>query len=426
MESGRRSDRRSDKHSDRPGDKLSTVQGLRRANRAEVLQRLYADGPLSRQDLTRLTGLSQATVSNVVGDLVEAGVVTEAGALDSSGGRPRVLLRVEPDHARVIGVDVGETGVKVELFDLGMRELARADFALSAQGADVDEVVRHILAGLDKVCREAGVDPAAVMGVGIGVPGLVEHGAADAGPGEHADLLVHGQTTGWEAVPLGRLLREGTDLPLHIDNGAKTLGRAEMWFGSGRGVGNAVMILLGSGIGAAIVTDGKMYRGSTTSAGELGHLTVNVGGRRCRCGALGCLEAYVGAEAILDRYRELRPDDVLTGADEETRIAALVAAADISADAASVLESTALYLGVGIGNLVNLFNPQRIVLGGWAGLAIGGRMLPAIQAAAADHALRRPFAGTTIELARLGPDAVALGAATLPVERFLRAGGIPD
>ena len=397
--------------------KLSTVQDLRRGNRAQVLLRLYFDGPLSRQELSRLTGLSPATVSNVVGELIESGVVAEAGALDSSGGRPRVLLRVNPSYARVIGVDVGETRVRVELFDLGMRELARDDIALSSQGADVEEVVRHILTGLEKVIGEAGVDPGSIMGVGIGVPGLVEHGP---------DLLVHTQTTGWDAVPLLRLLREGTDLPLMIDNGAKTMGQAEMWFGAGRGTDNAVMILLGSGIGASIVTDGKPYRGSTTSAGELGHLTVNVRGRRCRCGALGCLEAYVGAEAVLDRYRELRPDDVLTGADEETRIAALVAAADISADAAEVLETTALYLGVGIGNLINLFNPQRIVLGGWSGLIMGARLLPAIKAHAAEHALRRPFEGTSIEIARLGPDAVAMGAATLPIERFLGAGGVTE
>ncbi|WP_331769916.1 ROK family transcriptional regulator (plasmid) [Embleya sp. NBC_00888] len=395
-------------------NKLSTVQDLRRGNRAQVLLRLYSDGPLSRQELSGLTGLSAATVSNVVGELVDSGIVGEAGALDSSGGRPRVLLRVEPGHASVIGVDVGETRVRVELFDLSMREIARDDMALSAQGADVEEVVRHILTGITKVIGEAGVDPATIMGVGIGVPGLVEHGP---------ELLVHGQTTGWDAVPLLRLLREGTDLPLVIDNGAKTMGQAEMWFGAGRGAENAVMILLGSGIGASIVTNGKPYRGSTTSAGELGHLTVNVRGRRCRCGALGCLEAYVGAEAVLDSYRELRPDDVLTGADEETRLAALVAAADISAAAAEVLETTALYLGVGIGNLINLLNPQRVVLGGWAGLVVGARMLPAIQSHAAEHSLRRPFEGTIIELARLGPDAVALGAATLPIERFLRSGG---
>jgi predicted NBD/HSP70 family sugar kinase len=112
---------------------------------------------------------------------------------------------------------------------------------------------------------------------------------------------VHGQTYGWESVPLGRLLRSGTSLPLHIDNCAKTMGQAELWFGAGRGAQSVVVCLIGSGVGASIIANGAALRGSTASTGEWGHTTVMVGGRTCRCGALGCLEAYVGAEAILDQ-----------------------------------------------------------------------------------------------------------------------------
>ena len=187
-----------------------------------------------------------------------------------------------------------------------------------------------------------------------------------------------------------------------------------MWFGAGRGARHAVVALIGSGVGASIITNGSILRGSTSSAGEWGHTVVRVGGRSCRCGSTGCLEAYVGAEAILDRYGHTRP-----GEDQESALAAVVEAASTSADAAEVLEETALYLGAGIGDLINLFDPERIILGGWAGLLLGERMLPAIRDAARLHALRHPFAETSIELCRLGPDAVALGAATLPVERFL-------
>jgi predicted NBD/HSP70 family sugar kinase len=126
------------------------------------------------------------------------------------------------------------------------------------------------------------------------------------------------------------------------------------------------------------------------------------------------VEAYVGAEAILDRYGSPLPGD-----DEEAALTALIAQAASSARAAEVLRETALYLGAGLGNLVNLFNPERIILGGWAGLLLGERMLPAIREAAREHSLRHPFAQTSIELGRLGPDAVALGAATLPVEALL-------
>ena len=139
-----------------------------------------------------------------------------------------------------------------------------------------------------------------------------------------------------------------------------------------------------------------------------------VDGRACRCGAAGCLEAYVGAEAILDRYGRPLPGD-----DQESALAALVEAAATSQRAAQVLDRTALYLGVGIADLINLFNPERIILGGWAGLLLGGRLLPAIREHARRHSLKHAFNETSIELGRLGPEAVALGAATLPVERFL-------
>src|SRR2546430_749173 len=174
---------------------------------------------------------------------------------------------------------------------------------------------------------------------------------------------------------------------MHFENCAKTRGQAELWFGAGQGVTNAVVALVGSGVGASLISGGSIYRGATSSAGEWGHTTIVAGGRRCRCGSAGCLEAYVGAEAILERYGLPMP-----GKDEESALAALIDSAGTSAHAAAVLEETAGYLGIGIASLINLLNPERIILGGWAGLLLGERMMPAIQEAARRHSLRHPFA----------------------------------
>ncbi|MDQ7906216.1 ROK family transcriptional regulator [Phytohabitans sp. ZYX-F-186] len=393
--------------------KRATVRDMRRRNRAVLLSRLYHDGPSSRQELTGVTGLSAASVSNLVGEMLEQGLVEEAGAVDSDGGRPRTLLRVRPGYAYVVGVDVGETRVRVELFDLAMTGLAKADHPIESARPAPETVVRHILAGLDAVTAAAGIAPDALLGVGVGVPGVVEQGAS---------AVVHAQTLGWEGVPLEAMLRAGTGASLYFDNGAKTLGRAEMWFGAGRGARHVVVALVGSGVGAAVLTDGVSYRGVSSSASEWGHTTIVYGGRRCRCGAEGCLEAYVGAEAVLDRWRVARRGRV-PGPDEESGIAALVAGAERSESAARVLEETAGYLGAGIANLINLFNPERIVLGGWAGLALGDVLLPRIREVAAAHALRHPYGQASIELCRLGPDAVSVGAATLPVAKLLADGG---
>jgi predicted NBD/HSP70 family sugar kinase len=388
--------------------KRATVRDLRRTNRATVLSRLYFDGPLSRFELGGLTGLSAATVSNVTAELVRDRLVVEAGQVESDGGRPRVLLRVDPDYGMVAGVDIGETGVKAELFDLAMNRLAAVDLPLPSTHPDPAAVVEQAAKGLRHVL--AGVAEDKVLGVGVGVPGTVEQDP----------VRVHAQTIGWHDVPLAGLLREaGVTVPVFVENGAKTQGQAEMWFGAGRGAKHAVILLIGSGVGASVITDGTLYRGSTSSAGEWGHTTIHYGGRRCRCGGSGCLEAYVGGEAIVDRYRAVRRGKPVAGADEQANLTDLLAAADRSKTAARVLEEAADHLGAGIANLVNLFNPERIVLGGWAGLAIGARMLPRITEAVRTQALHRPFEQLTIELGKLGPDAVAVGAATLPVAALL-------
>src|SRR5581483_6358958 len=207
-----------------------TVRDLRRDNRAVLLSSLFFEQPQSRPDLSAATGLSPASVSNVVRELIDEGIVVEAGSVDSDGGRPRVLLQVNPDYGYVIGVDVGEFRVRVELFDLTMTERAKVDYPLDPRQHDVGVIV-------------------------------------EAQP----DARIHGQGYGWDAVPLERLLRLGTSLPLYIDNGARTMGQAELWFGAGRATQHAVVCLIGSGVGASIITHGSSHRGSVSSAVEWGH-----------------------------------------------------------------------------------------------------------------------------------------------------------
>jgi predicted NBD/HSP70 family sugar kinase len=400
-----------------------TVRDLRRGNRAAVLRRLYFDGPMSRFELAPATGLSGGSISNVVAELVEDHLVEEAGTVESDGGRPRTLLRVAPSGGHMIGVDVGETRVRVELFDLTLTELARTERPLEHHGYDVEVVVGHIRDGIAEVLADTDIAPEQLLGVGIGVPGIVART-----PGQGA--VVHGQTIGWEAVPLESLLRSTCELPdsvpYFIDNGARTLGQAELWFGAGRGSHNAVVVLFGSGIGACLVTEEVQYGRPL----EWGHVTVQVRGRRCRCGALGCLEAYAGAGALVDRWREAggRPP---VGADEETALAALLAAAhpaeDAEADpvALAVLEETAEYVGAGLSDLINLFQPERILIGGWAGLQLGTRFLPAVRRYADAYALRHPAERVSIDLGKLGPDAVTVGAASLPLADLFARGGRP-
>lgn len=426
------------------------VRDVRRSNKSLLLRHLYFHRLISRLDLSRATGLSTASVSSVVAELIDAGLVVEAGAVESEGGRPRILLDVAASRFQVVGVDVGETHIRVERFDLVLNELAKVEIPVRPGRYEPAAVVAEIGAGLAAVGVPDPDSDVPVLGVGIGLPGIVVG---------HPDSVVHCQTIGWDAVPMAALMRGVTDLPVFIDNGVSTMGQAEMWFGAGRGADDTVFLLIGSGIGASMTVGGVSYRGSTTSAGEWGHVTAEVGGRPCRCGARGCLEAYIGAESVIARFREaggitpvseldiaVSAHSATTGAEasggttaptpdpappnEEAALLDILAA--LSEDPASararaartVLDETAVRLGVGIGNLINLFNPERVIIGGWAGLLLADEILPDVREVAREHSLRYPFSRTTLELGRLGRDAVARGAATLPVARFLDAGGV--
>lgn len=408
-----------------------TVRDLRRGNRARVLQRLYFDGPLSRQELGPATGLSSGSISNVVAELAAEGLLEEAGVVDSDGGRPRTLLRVAPGGGLLIGIDIGETRIRVELFDLALTELARTERLLAQHGYDVERIVGHVRSGVADVLRDAGADPHRLLGIGIGVPGIIGRHAPDGAVGD-VGSVVHGQTIGWSEVPFERLLRDAVwippEVPFFIDNGAKTLGQAEMWFGGGRGAGASAIALIGSGVGACVNRGGLLDEDRSSMALEWGHTTVQLRGRRCRCGSIGCLEAYAGAEAMRERWHEAG-GPLPADADDETALAALLAAAypgpggEADPLAVAVLDETAACLGAALGDLINLFLPERILLGGWAGLLIGPHLLPDIRRYAQEYALRHAAARTTIELGRLGPDAVTVGAATLPLSDFLARGG---
>ncbi|MFC1419235.1 ROK family transcriptional regulator [Streptacidiphilus cavernicola] len=392
---------------------------MRWHNRSALLSRLYLQGSGNRNELTRLSGLSSATVSNVVSDLIADGLVTEAGSESSDGGRPRTVLRVRPEYGQVIGVDIGETHIRIGLFDWSLTMLATAVYPIAETSLDPELVSRLVIQGVARVTAEAGVDPRELIGVGVGVPGAVQPDARV--PGR---TLVHAPTLGWSGVPLGDMLRLGIAAPLTIDNCARTLGQAEMWRGVGRGADRAVIALIGVGVGAALAPGAEAgFEASDPATIEWGHTVIHAGGLPCRCGSNGCLEAYVGAEAALYRYQSTVGCEPFRSTGTEPRLAELAARADSDPAAKETLVRVGEYVGIGIANLVNLLNPDLVVLSGWAGLVIGPVILPTVREAAERHTLPYLFGRARIEVGRLGQEAVAMGAATLPVSRLLAAGG---
>ncbi|WP_225825221.1 ROK family transcriptional regulator [Streptomyces naphthomycinicus] len=393
-----------------------TSRDIRTANRYEVLRQIIAESPTSRQELAAATGLSLATVATLVGELLDLRVITEVGFEDSAGGRPRGLIAVNASGGALIGVDIAETYVHAELFDLALNVLARADEAVRPGESRPEQVVGHVAAAVGSVIDRAGVEAARVLGVGVSMPGQVDR---DTGVAEYAP------NWNWHDVPLLDLLAEHLAHPLYLDNPLRACTVAELWFGAARGRGDAVVVNLGTGVGAGLALGGGLHRGVSNSAGEWGHTTLVLDGRLCHCGNHGCVETYVGAPGIMRNLRELSPRSTLLHPEDQTATIDALARATAENDpvALEVLRDTARYLGAGISDLINLLNPEVVVLSSWVASRLGEPLLAEVRRAVAGHALRRPLAATEIVLSPIPTDPVSLGAATFALEGALRSAG---
>ncbi len=255
----------------------ATISGVRQRNRTQALRSIILSGRTSRAELARESGLSIASVTNLVAELISEGLVVEAGAVASSGGRPITLLAPNPTGAYFLGADVGERGVAVELFDLGMTRIDR-EFRGGREGEPIDMIAADLDAALDAL-RERNPDAwPKVVGLGLGLPGIVEYEA-------DGRQVLYAQSLGWPAVAANELVSR--DIRIFAENGAKTQAMAELWDGAARGVDEALVVLLGRGVGLGIVTGGELAHGLTSSAGEWGHVKIVRGGRECRCGGRG-------------------------------------------------------------------------------------------------------------------------------------------
>jgi predicted NBD/HSP70 family sugar kinase len=323
---------------------------LRERNRERVVGALSVLGSGSQADIVRATGLSRTTVSTVVAELRSAGLLLEAEPLapDQRGGRPGVRLILQEPSRAVVGVDFGHSHVRVAVADLAHRVLAERtrEFAVDHQAAAALDAAAEMV---EEVLAEAEVPRATVIGAGIGIPGPVDRARGTVGS---ATIL-----PGWLGLRIANEMERRLGLPVEIENDANCGALAELTWGAGRDCQNFAYIKAATGIGAGIVVDGRVLRGASGTAGEIGHTTLDESGALCYCGNRGCLETVASGPAILQLVGQGHAETLTLG-----RVIALAEQGDVRCRRA--ISDAGREIGVAVAGLCNLINPERVIVGG--------------------------------------------------------------
>lgn len=385
----------------------STQDDVRRHNLATILSEVHRRGPRSRAQLTQDMGLNRSTIGALVAELAAAGLVLEGPSERSPdgrgrAGRPSLMVAPRPDCAYVLAVDLGVRHLTVARVGLGGRVLDRVEVPSWTAWSDLADAVAVIAATCGRLLAAA--PGGCGFGVGVAIPGVVR---------KNDGLVRFTPNLGWVDVPFGAQLAERLGQPVRVGNDADLGVLAEHRRGAAAGCEHVVYVTGEVGVGGGIIVDGQPLRGLGGYAGEIGHITVNPAGQRCRCGSRGCLETEIGVEALLRAVGQRTTGDI----EAYRRVLAAGRAGDPAAYAA--MRAVARWLGVGVGLLVNTFNPELVVIGGPLGelfAATEGVVLEALEQAS----LVAPWEQVRIVPSALGPDSALVGAAELAFAPLLQ------
>jgi glucokinase-like ROK family protein len=389
---------------------------LRQTNLSVLLTRLRQNAPISRAALAAMTGLNRATITRLVRELIEAGFVREIGLEPSVAGRPSILLELNPDAGYIIGGEIGVNFVSAVVTNFAAEILWRQHESTNEPYGQ-DDVLRQAFRVFQSAYDHFKESGRPLLGLGLGVPGLVDVSTG---------TLLFAPNLGWTQVPLLRLLESQFNIPAYVNNVASMSALGESYFGVARDYDYVFYLSTQGGLGGKIVLNGNILAGAAGFAGEVGHSVVDVNGRLCNCGRTGCWETVASQLALFHYVREAVASGQTsalieaTGGDLAQLTVTLIVEAASQGDAVarSALAEVARWLGLGLANIINALNPQRIVIGGALSVA-QDYLLPNIKEVVAKETILGLGESCEIVIAAYGADACLMGGVATVYQHIL-------
>ncbi|SFQ36334.1 xylose repressor, XylR [Psychrobacillus psychrotolerans] len=374
---------------------------VKKGNKSLVLDKIKYNSPISRASVASQVGLNKGTVSSLVNDLLEEHLIYESGPGESSGGRRPVMLLFNEKAGYSIGIDLGVNYLLGVLTDLNGN--IHTEKQITFKNLNYEEIEIKLFETIEYLLKSTPESPHGVIGIGVGVPGIVDKD----------DNILLAPNLNWRNINLKEVLEERYNIPIIIENEANAGAYGEKNFGAGKDFENVIYVSAGIGIGVGLILNDSLYKGSNGFSGELGHMTIQAGGAKCRCGNEGCWELYASEQALVRQAEKLDiPSDMQD-------LEGLVTLAESGNDEIIALfEQTGDYLGIGINNIINIFNPQQVIIGNR--LAYSEKWLKdSLNKRISNQALWFQQNDLQIDFSELSTRSTALGVAAFSIENFL-------
>ncbi|QGQ48227.1 ROK family protein [Metabacillus sediminilitoris] len=374
---------------------------VKQINKSIVFTYIGKNGPVSRAQISKDTGLNKATVSTMVSELITDSFVYEIGAGQSSGGRKPVLLYFNNLAGYSIGIDLGVNYLLGVLTDLSGNIIEEMNIPLKE--TDFEYVMNEICSIIEALIKSVPESPYGIVGIGIGVPGMIDRD----------ENILFAPNLKWRQIDLKQIIENKFNIPTKVENEANTGCYGEQLYGAGKNIANLIYLSIGIGIGGGIIINNTLYTGTSGISGEMGHLTIESNGKKCPCGNSGCWELYASESALLEESKlagsidgDISIDTILNEARKGNR------------KVLQLLNNIGEHIGIGLTNIINTFNPEMIIIGNRMALLENWITNP-INRILTERLSTYHRSNTNIRFSSLGTYSSALGASSFSIAKFL-------